>query len=148
MCVYSLVDAHVIVDINGWFASDGGLSSVGPLRLVDSRGVVGAGVSGVVAGERLGAGGVLVLDVAASGVVPGSGVGAVSLNVTVTDPVAAGFVTVYPCGVLPGSSSVNYGPSQTVANAVVSPVSAAGEVCVYSLVDAHVIVDINAWFAD
>ncbi len=116
--------------------------------MVDSREAPGAGVSGVVAGERLGAGGVLVLDVSASGVVPGSGVGAVSLNVTVTDPVAAGFVTVFPCGALPGSSSVNFGASQTVANAVVSPVSAAGEVCVYSLVDAHVIVDINAWFAD
>ncbi|MEO6652507.1 MAG: M4 family metallopeptidase [Ilumatobacteraceae bacterium] len=125
-----------------------GFNGVGPRRLVDSRGAVGAGVSGVVAGQRLGAGRVLVLDVSASGVVPGSGVGAVSLNVTVTDPVAAGFVTVFPCGVLPGSSSVNFGASQTVANAVVSPVSAAGEVCVFSLVDAHVIVDINAWFAD
>ncbi len=125
-----------------------GINPVGPVRLMDSRGALGVGVSGVVAGERLAAGGVLELDVAASGVVPGSGVGAVSLNVTVTEPLAAGFVTVFPCGRVPGSSSVNFGPGQTVANAVVSPVSRDGKVCVFALSDVHVIVDINAWFAD
>ena len=33
-------------------------------------------------------------------ITPPVGVAAVSLNVTVTNPVGAGFVTVYPCGAL------------------------------------------------
>ena len=62
------------------------------------------------------------------GVVPATGVGAVSMNVTVTQPDGGGYVTVFPCGVQPTASSLNYVPGQTVANAVIAPVSAQGEV--------------------
>jgi hypothetical protein len=47
--------------------------------------------------------------------------GAVSLNVTVTDPVGPGFVTVYPCGERPLASNVNFTSGQTVPNAVITP---------------------------
>ena len=67
--------------------------------------------------------------------VPGSGVGAVSLNVTVTEPVGPGFVTVYPCGTRPNSSNLNFVGGQTVPNAVIAPVSAQGEVCFFSTQD-------------
>ncbi len=87
------------------------------------------------------------VKVTGAGGVPLSGVGAVSLNVTVVDPVAAGFVTVYPCGEVPRASSVNYVVGQVVANAVLSPVSAAGEVCFFSQVDTDLVADVNAWFA-
>ena len=72
---------------------------------------------------------------------------AVSLNVTAVDPVLPGFVTVYPCGVLPVAANVNYVAGQVVPNAVIAPVSAAGEVCFFSSADTHLVVDVNGWFA-
>jgi len=78
--------------------------------------------------------------------VPDQAVGAVSLNVVATNSDGAGYVTVYPCGVRKVVSSVNFGARQTVANAVIAPVSAAGGVCFYSPVNVDIVVDINGWF--
>ena len=76
-----------------------------------------------------------------------SGVSAVSLNVAVTNPDAAGFLTVYPCGDRMIVSSVNYTAGQTVSNAVLVPVSATGTVCFYSFAPTDILVDLNGWFA-
>jgi hypothetical protein len=76
---------------------------------------------------------------------PATGVGAVSLNVTATNPIASGFVTVFPCGDRPLASSVNFTAGATVANAVVTPVSASGEVCFFANVDTDLIADVNGW---
>ena len=43
-------------------------------------------------------------------------------------------------------SSVNFVAGQTVANAVIAPLSADGDMCFYSNVLTDVIVDINGWF--
>ena len=54
---------------------------------------------------------------------------AVVLNVTVTDPQAAGYITVYPCGSeQPNTSSINYTAGSTIANAVIVKVGYAGQV--------------------
>jgi hypothetical protein len=70
------------------------------------------------------------------------------LNVTVTNPDGDGFVTVYACGVLEEVSSVNFSASQTVANAVLAPISAGGTICLYSNVTTDVVVDIDGWIGD
>ena len=80
--------------------------------------------------------------------VPATGVGAVSLNVTVDKAAAAGFVTVFPCDTLELVSSVNFAAGQTVANAVITPVSAEGTVCFYSSAEVDLVVDVNGWFKD
>jgi lysophospholipase L1-like esterase len=96
---------------------------------------------------KLVAGRALRLPVVGVAGVPSSGVTGVSLNVTVVDPVAAGYLTVYPCGsAAPEASNLNFVAGQTVANAVVAPVDATGEVCVRSSVAAHVLVDLSGWF--
>ncbi len=95
-------------------------------------------------------GGTTVLEIPVTGLAgttPSTGVSAVSLNVTATDPTGAGYLTVYPCGTPGEVSSLNYTTGQTVANAVISPVSATGTVCIYSQQPTDVIVDINGWFA-
>ena len=76
------------------------------------------------------AGGVVELTVANRGGVAANA-SAVVLNVTVVEPAAAGFVSVFPCGAgVPNSSSVNFAAGATVANAVVSQVgSEAGCAC-------------------
>ena len=72
---------------------------------------------------------------------------AVVLKVTVTEPGAAGFVTVFPCGgALPLASSVNFVAGATVANSVV-----VGCGCWWSGVCVHesatqLIVDVNGFF--
>lgn len=95
-------------------------------------------------------GGVIELEVKMTdlpGFVPATGVGAVSLTVTVTDPASAGFVTAYPCGTRDFVSTVNYLAGQTVANAAIVPLSANGTVCFYSFAPTDIVVDINGWFA-
>ena len=75
-----------------------------------------------------------------------TGVELVSLNVTVTEPVDSGFVTVYPCGARPLASNLNFVPWQTVPNAVIAPLAADGTVCFYSNVDTHLVADVNGYF--
>jgi len=69
------------------------------------------------------------------------------LNVTVTQPTADGFITVYPCEQpVPTASNVNHLAGQTVANAVVASVGPSGAVCLFSLSNTHIIVDASGWF--
>ena len=81
------------------------------------------------------------------GALPAGGVAAVSLNVTATNPEGDGYVTVSACGPREQVSSLNYGSGETVANAVLAPVSANGTICLYSQTPTDIIVDINGWFA-
>ena len=151
------------VGATGWFIDDvaiytcssdappasSGFTAVGPERVFDTRGESANALVSVPVG-RVAPGSPLVVPVAGlagGSVTPVSGVGAVSLNVAVTNPAAAGFVTVFPCANRRLVASVNFGAGQTVSNAVVAPVSAAGTVCFFSLVPTDVVVDINGWFA-
>ena len=74
---------------------------------------------------------------------------AVVLNVTVTDALGSGFVTVWPCGEsLPTASNLNFVAGLTRFRiAVVVPVSASGEVCLFAAESAtHLIADLNGYF--
>ena len=72
---------------------------------------------------------------------------AVMANVTVTDPTADGFVTVWPCGVpRPLASNGNFTVGQTVATATLVRVGVGGRVCASSNVDVNLVVDIEGWF--
>ena len=68
---------------------------------------------------------------------------ALSLNVTATAPEADGFLTVWPCGSIPDTSSLNFARNQTVANLVVASLDATGGVCIRSTANTHVLVDVN-----
>jgi hypothetical protein len=70
------------------------------------------------------------------------------VNVTATRAAAAGFLTVYECDQpLPNASNLNYLPGQDVARAALAfaPVSAAGQVCVYSSATTDLIVDVSGY---
>jgi len=117
-----------------------------PLRVFDTRPGTANGLQAVPK-VKVGGGYVLEVPLVGAGGVPASGVGAVSLNVTATEPVAGGFVTVFPCGARELVSSLNYVSGQTVGNSVIAPVSASGEVCFFSSASTHLVVDINGWFS-
>ena len=76
------------------------------------------------------------------------GASAVALNVTAVDtkaPSSGGYVTVYPCGVRPNSSNLNFLNGQTLANSVITPMSDSGDVCFYVFGTANLIVDVNGY---
>ena len=131
ICLYSSADTNLIGDLNSWIATAAGFSATTPARLVDTR--VGEAHGLIPVTKKL-YGGTTELQVRVAGVggVSTTGVAAVSLNVTAVSPVGTGFVTVYPCGTRPGVSSLNYTNGQIVANAVIAPVSATGDICLYS----------------
>lgn len=74
---------------------------------------------------------------------------ALSVNVTVTQPQAAGTVLVYPSGLeLPTTGTVTFAAGRTRANNAVLGLSAAGEVQVHNTSGGtvHLIVDVNGYF--
>jgi hypothetical protein len=83
--------------------------------------------------------------------VPSSGVAAVVLNLTVTQPQAGGWLTAYAADVSrPPTSNLNFGPGQTIATTVVVPVAAAtGTIKIdnVSAGTAQIIADVAGWFA-
>ena len=124
----SLGTTNLIVDVEGYFtsgaaASPGAFAAVTPSRVLDTR--TGNGATGPVAGN----GGVTV-QVTGRGGIPASGVGAVVINVTVTDPAQSGYVTVYPTGApsRPTASNLNFVAAQTIPNLVVVPVGTGGKI--------------------
>lgn len=98
-------------------------------------------------GYPLAAGQVLEVQVAGGSTGVPADAEAVSLNVTVTQPSAPGWLTLYPCGAaVPATSNLNFAAGQTVANAVLVGVGNGGTVCLRTSVPAHVIVDGSGFF--
>ncbi|MBV8159447.1 MAG: hypothetical protein JO265_00840 [Acidimicrobiia bacterium] len=149
--VYNAVGTtDVIFDVAGWY-SDGSLSSVAtamygpltPVRILDTRNGTGE------YSHQVGPGQSIAVQAAGVGGVPPTGVSAVVLNVTVTNPDAGSYLTVYPDGsAVPTASNLNFGPGQTVPNLVVASVGADGMVDVYNAAgSADVIVDVAGWYS-
>ena len=138
---------QVVADASGWYASGaagaGGLTPLAPARILDTRSNVGA--TGPVA-----AGGTISFQVDGQGGIPASGVAAVVLNVTATQPQDAGYLTVYADGgSRPSTSSVNFSAGETVPNLVIAPVGSDGKVDIYngSFGTVQVVADASGWYA-
>jgi len=138
---------NVVVDVVGWFApgtptSAGGFFGVNPYRLLDSRN----------AGQVPCVGGTRTYRLTAAGV-DGSAVPsesrALALNVTVTGPAGAGYITVYPTGALrPTASNLNYVAGQTVPNGVLVKVGSSQSVDIFASGGCpDLIVDVVGGFA-
>jgi hypothetical protein len=72
-----------------------------------------------------------------------TGAKAVIGNVTVTNPVADGYLTLFPQGPSrpPSTSSINFSAGATVANGVIVGLSAAGHLAIYASAQTDVIFD-------
>jgi subtilisin family serine protease len=126
VCVHTSAPAHVIVDVAGALST--GFAPSGPTRALDTRS------------------GPLVTDVAISpnGV---SGADGVALTLTVVQPTAPGFATVFPCGQPPPFvSNINFVTGQIIANAVVATPDATGRICVHASTPTHLIIDVSGFF--
>jgi hypothetical protein len=73
---------------------------------------------------------------------------AVVLNVSVVDPSAKGYLTVYPTGATrPVTSNVNYAAGQVVPNLVEVGAGTNGQVSIYSSAGTDLVVDLEGYVA-
>jgi hypothetical protein len=133
---------QVQLSANALVSNVGTYRPLEPARILDTRFGTGAPVG------KLGADAELGLQVAGLAGVPGFGVSAVVLNVTVTGPTANSFLTVYPEGVpRPTASSLNFVSGFTGANMVTVGLGSAGAVRFYNKNGAvHVIADVVGYY--
>ncbi|WP_238015157.1 hypothetical protein KZZ52_01900 [Dactylosporangium sp. AC04546] len=111
----------------GHKTAKGNFFPLGPTRILDTRMGTGAPKG------KLGAKQSLSLQVANVAWVPPIGVSAVVLNVTVTNPTSASYLTAYPSGsAVPTASNLNFTAGWTGANSVTVPLGANGKVNIYN----------------
>ena len=146
VCLYTQLGTHLVVDVGGYFPTTTSYKSLNPARMLETRdglSTFDAQFNGLGA---IPAATVTEVKVTGRGGVPASAA-TVVLNVTVTEPAAAGYVTIYPCGIEPPlASNLNYVGGQTVANATVVKVGANGNVCVYNSQKTHLVIDASGYF--
>jgi hypothetical protein len=144
--------ADVVFDVAGYVSTpgsaagpDGLFNPVVPSRLLDTRDGTGVGVAAPV-----GPGGSLKLQVTGRGGLPTSGVSAVVLNVTATNPTAGSYVTVYPEGAAqPLASNLNVVARATVPNRVIVKVGTGGFVDFFNFAGSvDLVADVGGWFTD
>jgi PKD domain len=125
------VTVDLLADITGYFTQSAasGFEAVTPARILDTRKGLGAPKAQVGPGGSV----KLAIEGADGGVLPASGITAVSLHVTAVDTKAGGYVTGYPDGQpKPIVSNLNYTTNSTVSNTVIVPVGMDGEVDLYN----------------
>ncbi|MEU6865274.1 hypothetical protein ABZ924_18685 [Streptomyces sp. NPDC046876] len=136
----------LIADVTGYFtqSASSGYTSLPPERFVDTRSGLGS------AKGQLGGQNSFGVQITGKGQVPASGVTAVALNVTVTNPKEAGHLTVYPSGQqAPTASNLNFTAGQTIANSVIVPVGPDGRINIRNGAWAglDVIVDVVGYYS-
>ncbi|MGE0880545.1 MAG: hypothetical protein AB7L13_23010 [Acidimicrobiia bacterium] len=149
VCFFAYAATEIVADLNGYFVpgtTNDAIDyfSVDPARVLDTRD--GTGVDGLRRGP-LGGGKIVELQVAGANGVPDDA-RAVVLNVTVTDAVGFGYVTVFPCGrPLPAVSNLNYAAGEDVPNLVTVRIGDGGKVCMFTYRQTEVIADLFGYYA-
>ena len=135
-----LGNVYLTTEVFAQMATGAGYHPLTPARILDTR----------TAGGPIGPGAALSLQVAGQGGVPSTGATAVVVNVTVTNPTAASFLTVYPAGeALPLAANLNFVPAQTVPNLVTAKLGTGGNLLIYNAAGStDVVVDVAGWYDD
>lgn len=143
ICVKASVGTHLIVDLAGYMPDGSGYEPMVPFRLMDTRpsgvtvdGMYQGGGPQLSGGAWVGRGTVVVART-------------LVLNVTVVNPAAGGYITVYPCreGQPPNASNVNFAAGVTTPNAVVVKVGSWDSVCFVASTAVDVIIDLQGVYA-
>lgn len=138
LCVFSMVDAHVVIDVAGYHSESATelLTAREPKRLIDTR-----------LTQRVRAGETLVVPVVGESLAP-AGTVAAYLDLAVTTPEGPGFLTVFPCGTeRPWASTLNYRDGDLASNSAIAKLGDDGTVCVYTLRTTDIVVDLTGTFS-
>ncbi len=136
MVRYNLYVFDISNDPNPTVADPGGFVALSPTRYVDTRYT-----------KPIAANGTLYLGIAGLNGIPADAT-AVALNVTVTQPTAAGFIAAAPAGTLPNSSTVNFLAGQTVPNGAIVRIGDYGAITLRnsSIGTTHLVVDVTGYY--
>ena len=134
------------IDVEGYFTSADTASSasglfnpIRPARLMDTRSNLG--------GAALAPGATRTLQVTGRGGVPATGVTAVVVNVIAVQPTATGYITAFPNGASPSSSTVNFGRGEIRANRAIVRVGTGGKISVRNGPGTTpLIIDVSGYF--
>ena len=133
----------LVADVNGWFtdgttsdASGDVFTGTSPSRIMDTR----------LGGAPAGPGSTIHMNVVGQGGVPSSA-HSVVLNVTVTNPTAGSYLTLWPTGsTQPVASDLNFVGGLTVANLTVVKIGTGGQVDVFNAAgNTQIVVDVVGW---
>ena len=130
LCFESSTSVDLIADLTS--VVDGDIRAVQPDRIFDSRD-----------SQSLRPGREYRFRIASNSGVPRDAVGA-AFNVTVVNPTAAGYVLVQPCGGGSSASTLNFLSGEVVPHFTFSAL-ADGDVCISTLVQTDLIIDVFGW---
>jgi HYDIN/CFA65/VesB family protein len=145
-------NVDVIADVGGWFTdtaaggTGAGFNPLPPTRILDTRNGTGG------AQARVGQSPITLTVAGAAGIhtmsdpIPPT---AVVLNVTVTNPTAGSFLSLWPNGTTrPTASDLNFTAGQTVPNLVVVKVGTDGKIGIFNAAGlTDVVVDVVGWYS-
>ena len=144
VCIFSSAQAHVIVDVTGYFPAGASIATLAPVRVADTR--PGQPVAFPAAKVPVATSGTLQVPMGGTNGIPANAA-AVMVNVTATEPIADGHLRVFPCGVaVPNASTLNYPAGASVAANAIVGLGSAGKICVYASAQTHVLVDVTGYF--
>jgi hypothetical protein len=148
ICVFTLAETDLIIDVNGYTAAGADIQSVAPGRVYESR---RGNPAYVTVDEQSQGGGrtparrITEIRVTGRANVP-TNAEAVFLNVVAVSPSGPGFLTVFPCGTTrPNAANINYVGGDVAANAVLAKIGDNGKICVFTLAETDLIIDINGY---
>ena len=146
---------NVIVDAMGYFTPSGPTATAGrfvplnPSRVLDTRPTEPGPVPAGWTAHRPAPGEAVRVEVPASAGVPLTGVSALVVNVTATQPLGGGFLQATPTGGAVGqTSNVNYTTGETSATHAIVPLGAGGTISVFTSNASHIVVDIMGYITD
>lgn len=139
-CATTRVATNLIVDVTGLFAPDSGFVAPPPTRWLDTRDSPGR--------APVPAGGTVELDIESIRAATGytGDAGAVAVVATATEAVAPGWLRVGTCGTDSATSNVNYNDGFAVPNLAIAELDDVGRICVTTLSETHVVVDVFGIF--
>jgi hypothetical protein len=137
----------LVADLAGYYTDTAGgsaFTSIGPVRVLDTRNGTG-GIS-----SPVGPGGTISLQVDGVDGVPASGVTAVVLNVTAVGPTTSGYLTVFPNGeTQPTVSNLNFTAGEVIPNLVTVPVGADGKIDFYNFAGSvNIVADLAGYYTN
>lgn len=149
VCFYSPTDVDLVADLFGYVSTTAGarFTPLTAMRALDTRDPQPALNLGT-GGAPFAAGSTHEISLAGVRGIP-SGAAAMSINVTATDSVDAGYITIWPCtATRPTVSALNAAPGVTIANGIQAQLSARGSLCVYTQNATHLIIDVNGYWGN